>query len=148
MPTRQHAVFPARLEATPAIRQFVGRACAEAGLGDDDRFAFELAADEACTNIVEHGYSAGSAGEIGLEFETDGEIARLTLLDAGRSFDPADVPRPELGPALLERPVGGLGLHFIRTTMDEVLYRAEPNGNRLILTRKLQRRPPLQPGKE
>jgi len=148
MKVRQHAVFAARLEVTPAIREFVGRACADAGLGDDDRFAFELAADEACTNIVEHGYAGRAGGEIAVEFDADDRVARLTLIDAGRPFDPDEVPRPELGPALLDRPVGGLGVHFIRTTMDEVLYRTDPNGNHLVLTRKLQRRPPARPEKE
>jgi serine/threonine-protein kinase RsbW len=148
METRDQGVFAARLDMTPRIREFVARACARAGLAEDDRFALELAVDEACTNIVEHGYGGGKAGHITLEFEVDDLAARVTILDAGRPFDPADAPRPELGPTLLERPAGGLGVHLIHASVDEVHYRAEATGNRLELVKKLQGRAHVRPGKE
>ncbi len=148
MTARDHAVFAARLDNTPRIREFVKRACAAAAIGEDDCFALALAVDEACTNIVEHGYRPGEAGEILLEFEVEGETARVTIVDTGRPFDPADAPHPDLGAGLLERPVGGLGVHLIHASMDEVHYRAEPAGNRLVLIKKLQGRSQQRPRKE
>jgi anti-sigma regulatory factor (Ser/Thr protein kinase) len=148
MTARDHAVFAARLNNTPRIREFVKRACAAAAIGEDDCFALALAVDEACTNIVEHGYRPGEAGEILLEFEVEGETARVTIVDTGRPFDPADVPPPDLTGGALERPVGGLGVHLIHASMDEVHYRAEPAGNRLVLIKKLQGRSQQRPRKE
>jgi anti-sigma regulatory factor (Ser/Thr protein kinase) len=148
MPVHDQEVFAARLDITPRIREFVGRACARAGIADGDRFAFELAVDEACTNIIEHGYGTGDIGQIALEFEADDTAARVTIVDTGRSFDPADAAPPEPGTDLLERPLGGLGILLIRKAMDEVHYRAEPSGNRLVLIKKLQSRSPVRPGRE
>jgi serine/threonine-protein kinase RsbW len=42
------------------------------------------------------------------------------------------VPPPDLNADLESRPVGGLGVHFMKTLMDEVAYRRE--GDRNVLT--------------
>ena len=52
--------------------------------------------------------------------------------DDGIAFDPLEVPPPDLESSLEDRPVGGLGVHFMLTLMDEVTYRRE--GDRNVLT--------------
>ena len=55
--------------------------------------------------------------------------------DDGRPFDPfADAPTPDLEQSLDERPVGGLGVHLIRSFMEEVGYRREGERNLVSLT--------------
>jgi serine/threonine-protein kinase RsbW len=139
MTTRDHAVFAARIENTLRIRDFVERACARAGVTEDDCFALKLAVDEASTNIIQHGYGADRAGNVEVEFEADGDLARVAITDTGRRFDPRSHPDPDL-PGGPETPVGGLGVHLMRSSVDEVQYLVEPGGNRLVLIKKLQGR--------
>ena len=61
-----------------------------------------------------------------------GGVVTAEVSDDGRAFDPLKVPPPDLESDLQSRPVGGLGVHFIKTLMDEVSYRRE--GGRNILT--------------
>ena len=50
------------------IREFVAQAGAELDLDDCLVHDLQLAIDEACTNVIEHGYG-GQGGEIGLTIE-------------------------------------------------------------------------------
>jgi serine/threonine-protein kinase RsbW len=54
------------------------------------------------------------------------------VFDDGIAFDPLKVPPPDLTADLGSRPIGGLGVHFVKTLMDEVAYRRD--GNRNVLT--------------
>lgn len=88
-----------------------------------------LAVDEALTNIIRHAYQ-GQPGLMTVLFKDNAEKTEFILEDLGKRFDPTLVPSPKLP---REKP-GGLGIHFIRTVMDQVVY--DPSfkeGNRLHL---------------
>jgi serine/threonine-protein kinase RsbW len=95
-----------------------------------------LAVDEAATNIIVHGYR-GQPGDIEIEVENqDGSLA-VSLRDKAPPFDPTRVPMPDLSLPLDQRPFGGMGVHLMRQCMDDVIYRAPPQGgNELILVKK------------
>jgi anti-sigma regulatory factor (Ser/Thr protein kinase) len=102
------------LENIPRFREFVVDVCTRAGAAPDDCFALKLAVDEACTNIVEHGYGSDRDGAIALTVEIGDGEARVVLVDTGRPFSPEEAPRPDLDADWSDRPVGGLGWHLIR----------------------------------
>ncbi len=52
--------------------------------------------------------------------------------DDGRAFDPADAPLPDLNTSVEKRTVGGLGLHLVRSFVDELSY--SRSGERNVLT--------------
>ena len=56
--------LPAATESLLAIRRFVEDACSQAGLDDSASYDIKLAVDEACMNIVEHGYAGMDPGSI------------------------------------------------------------------------------------
>ncbi len=131
----------ARLENLARIRAFVAEACRQAGAPAETCSALTLAVDEACTNIIEHAYDGTAGGAIEIAVESLGEELRVTLRDRGRPFDPAAVPRPDLSADWKERPIGGLGWHLIRASVDDVDYGPDPGGgNRLILVKRRPRR--------
>ena len=135
-PVRQYATFEARLEKLADIRTFVEESCRRAGAADSVCFDLKLAVDEACTNIIEHGYS-GQPGSISLTVESAAGTLRVIIQDRGRPFDPARLRAADVTSAPEERPIGGLGWHLIRTSMDEVDYERDPaGGNRLTLTKR------------
>jgi len=42
--------------------------------------------------------------------------------DNGRPFNPLHVPEPDTKQSLEERPIGGLGVHFVGNLTDELEY--------------------------
>ena len=92
--------------------------------GFDDRAAqsIVLAVDEACQNIIVHGYGTRADGVVIMcLFRCDGGII-VRLRDFAPQVDPTKVkPR-----ALSDIRPGKLGTHFIREIMDTVEFRPVP----------------------
>ena len=90
-----------------------------------------LAVDEALTNIIRHAYQ-GKPGQMTVFVAAFGDKIEIILEDRGKKFDPTQVPSPELP----RHKPGGLGIHFIRTIMDQMIYDGQdPTGNRLRLVK-------------
>ena len=88
-----------------------------------------LAVDEALTNVIRHAYG-GNPGKMAVSVSTTENKIEIVLEDRGKKFDPTQVPSPELP----RHKPGGLGVHFIRTIMDQMIYDdQDPTGNRLCL---------------
>ena len=95
-----------------------------------------LSVDEALTNVIRHAY-AGVRGPIRLTFRDSEEKTEITIEDHGKKFDPTLVPEPKLP---REEP-GGLGVHLIRTIMDELIYDKNfLEGNRLRMIKRKPRK--------
>jgi serine/threonine-protein kinase RsbW len=95
-----------------------------------------LAVDELATNSTLHGYR-GRSGDIELKMSRTGADLEIVLRDRATAFDPTQVPPPDMSLPLEDRPVGGLGLHLVRHMVDELRYRARPEGgNEIVLVKK------------
>jgi len=90
-----------------------------------------LAVDEALTNIIRHAYQ-GKPGKMTVSVSAADDKIEIVLEDQGVKFNPTQVPSPELP----RHKPGGLGVHFIRTIMDQMIYDdQDPAVNRLHLIR-------------
>ena len=100
-------------------------------------FRVQLAIEEVVLNVMDYGYDADSGeGPHELEVIITSEADSLTIevVDSGRPFDPLhDASIPDLEASVEERKVGGLGIHLVRTMMDQVNYRREQGRNHLTL---------------
>src|SRR5262245_22671642 len=81
-----------------------------------------IALDEALSNIVFYAYEPGEQGEIVVRLVYQKDEIHVEIEDTGRPFDPLQAPAPDLDKPLHQRSVGGLGIHFIKSLMDEVAY--------------------------
>ena len=134
---------PARAESLREIREFIEKACREAGMGEPAAFDLKLAVDEACSNIVEHGYAGMEPGAIRVAFDSDAERAAVTITDRGQAFAPGEAPAPDLDAGWKDMRIGGLGVglgwHLIRKSVDRIAYERDPGGsNRLTLIKFLR----------
>jgi serine/threonine-protein kinase RsbW len=127
----------AELETLAVFRQFIKSFCREQQIDDDTCFELTLAVDEACTNVVTHGYAGLNPGSLILTLQGDGRRVVMTITDFGHPFEPSSAPAPDIEAALEERELGGFGLYFIYQTMDEVAYETSPEGNVLTLIKQL-----------
>ena len=95
----------------------------------------KLAVDEACTNIIVHGYKDMDPGSIILAFRIEPDRILVQITDFGHVFEPTEAPKPDVDAALEDRKLGGLGLFLIYQTMDNIDYQASEDGNTLTFTK-------------
>ena len=77
-------------------------------------------------------------GSIILALELDSQQVVMRLTDFGHTFEPREMPAPDVQAALEGGPKGGFGLFFIYQTMDQVNYEATEDGNCLMLVKRLR----------
>ena len=112
------AVFPADFEHLDAIRDFVGEAATQAGFSAKDIYAVQLAADEACSNVIEHAYKDTTGGDIEITCDIQPGEIKIVIHDHGVQFDMGKVKKPNLGKRLEDREVGVLGVYINYKMMD------------------------------
>src|SRR5262249_54552792 len=120
-------------ELRPMSEWFQGLA-ATAGLDPDTAWQAEVCLNEAASNIILYGYDDGVAHPITLEIEPLEPGVRMTLIDDGRPFNPAEPGELPVTQTIEEMRVGGLGLHLLRSFASEIHYRRDANRNVLVLT--------------
>ena len=127
----------AELESLARFRDFVGQHCQHKGIDSQTCYDLMLAVDEACTNIITHGYAGRNPGSIILDLELQSSQVIIRITDFGRPFEPSEPEAPDVSGMLAGRPTGGFGLFIIYNTMDAVDYKTTEGGNTLILTKRL-----------
>lgn len=81
---------------------------------------------------MRHAYHQDPNQKIEVTLEDDKDRIVFKIRDYGEKIDLAKVKAPELPP----KKGGGLGIHFMKSIMDEVQYdTGHPQGNELILTK-------------
>jgi anti-sigma regulatory factor (Ser/Thr protein kinase) len=95
----------------------------------------QVALDEALSNILRNGFADGAAHRLDVAIVVHGDRLIAELVDDCAPFDPLAVPPPDVGATLADRPVGGLGVHFVRHLMSRVSYTRIGDRNRLVLVR-------------
>jgi len=97
-----------------------------------------LVLEEIISNIIFYGYEDDLEHEIRIDLEKDSDTVTITITDDGKAFNimDAEIFEDTDKPAE-ERNIGGLGIHFIKTLMDQVEYRREANMNILTLKKKI-----------
>jgi len=101
--------------------------------------AIHISVDEAVSNAIVHGYREGARGEITVRLGRRPEGVVVEIEDDGGPFDPRQVPPPDLTLPLDQRPIGGLGIHLIRSLMDEMSYVHRAGRNVLKLVKSVSR---------
>lgn len=128
----------AELESLQVFRDFIVECCARHNIPGEIVFELKLAVDEACTNIIQHGYKNMDPGSIILVFRIEADRILVQITDFGHAFEPASAPAPDLNAALENRQLGGMGLFLIYQTMDNIDYQALEDGNMLTFTKYYQ----------
>ena len=95
-----------------------------------------MAVDEACQNIIRHGYHGDSDGSIRLSVDRRGDDVVVSLEDDAPTVDASQVKPRDLDDV---RP-GGLGTHLIAELMDDARFVTVPSerGKLLRMTKRIR----------
>ena len=138
MKNRHQMTRSAELESLSVFRNFIEKTCkAHERMDEPVCYDLKLAVDEACTNIITHGYAGMNPGSIILHLEMQPDKVFVNITDFGHPFEPSETSAPDVEAGLEDRPMGGFGLFFIYQTMDEINYDTTEDGNRLTFIKKL-----------
>jgi len=112
---------------------------ADNGLSDDEVMSVNLVLDELVTNIMDYGYDDGGRHEIRVTMTAEQGTLTIEVEDDARAFDPLAAPPPDLDLPLEERPIGGLGIHIVRSVMNSVEYQRREGHNILTMRKTIGR---------
>ena len=129
--------FNAIPERLHEMREALTDTLARVGCPEHARRLLVLAVNEACMNVIQHGYRGDPAGEMILEILNNNDGLEFRLTDFAPTVNPAQVkPR-----ALDDVRPGGLGTYFIRRIMDDFEFAVPKSGegNVLIMRKRIDK---------
>lgn len=99
-------------------------------------FTINLVIEELVLNIVNHAYG-GDSGEFEIIITSEDQALTVELIDSGPPFNMlTDAPTPDVAASMEERQVGGLGIHLVKTMIDELDYKREYGHNHVTLVKR------------
>jgi len=113
----------------------------QAGWDDAVLMQVNLVLEELIVNAIDNGYPDGRDGSIDVRIESSTKEICIHISDDGDAFDPFGVATPDLSLAIEDRPIGGLGIHLVRSYMDNCAYHYVDGHNQVILIKHLSYSP-------
>jgi anti-anti-sigma factor len=128
----------ARREEIPTACDFVLKLAAEAGIDERGLYHCQLAVDEVCNNIIEHGYGGERVDQvIDVVCFQEPTAFHIEIIDDSPPFDLLKHPAPDPMAELKHRSIGGWGVYIIKKVMNEVRYEYRDKRNHLIMSKFL-----------
>ena len=130
-------VIKTTIEELQKVEAIVDEISGAEGWQPDFEFKIRLVLDELCTNVVNYAHLDDLDHDMTVTIESDDDEVRVQIVDDGDSFNPLeDAPEPDTDSELVDRKVGGLGIHFVKTLVDDVRYWRDGNKNHLALSKR------------
>ncbi|MFA6469786.1 MAG: ATP-binding protein [Bacteroidota bacterium] len=135
---RSSISIPSQTERLNDVREFVSGLARLHGFGEDDVNKITIAVDEACTNIIKHGYGYSPDHSIEVEIIRTGNDFEIVISDKGKQFDPKAIQTPDMKDYLQHYRRGGLGVYLMKRIMDKVEFDLHRDRNVLRMIKTLQ----------
>jgi len=97
----------------------------------------QLAIEEHLTNILSHGYDDKLEHQIRVRVQLNMHELRIEVEDDGVPFNPLEQLAPDISKPIEQRPVGGLGIHMMRKSLDGMEYRRADGKNILVMIKRI-----------
>jgi anti-sigma regulatory factor (Ser/Thr protein kinase) len=119
------------------VAESVEEFCARLAIPAGNAFKLNVAIEELLTNTISYGYDDTGRHELGVDIKRERDMIIVDLSDDARPFDPLNAPPPDLESAIEDRRIGGLGVHLVKTLMDDVAYAYRDGRNHITLRKKI-----------
>jgi serine/threonine-protein kinase RsbW len=94
--------------------------------------------DELLNNTISYGYDDKAPHSIAVDLTLAADLLIADIKDDGKPFDPRQATPKPAGGTIRSRRVGGVGLHFVKTLMNEVGYTRKGRNNVVRLVRRVR----------
>ena len=131
-----HITLHNNVEQIALLPEFVEAVAAEAQLDHETTFNLNLALEEAVSNVILYAYPEGTDNVVDIEASVDEKNVSFVITDSGKPFDPTTKEEVDIDAKMTDRPIGGLGIHLVRTIMDTVNYERKGDKNIFTITKK------------
>jgi serine/threonine-protein kinase RsbW len=120
------------------VAEAVKGMCSVADLSPEDASLLSLCVFEAVTNSIRHAYNDEPDHQIEVVFSLDQDQIRIEVSDNGDPMEQPEEPDLDFDPGDIRNlPEGGMGLHIIYETMDQVAYESSDRKNTLTMVKRL-----------
>ena len=97
-------------------------------------YRVNLVLEEVGLNVIKYGYDDDLRHEIEFTVVSEADAITIDIWDDGKPFDPlTEGPTVDVDAPIEDRSIGGLGIHFMRTLMDNVQYERVHDRNHLTI---------------
>lgn len=100
-------------------------------------YQLNLSVDEILTNIITYGFADSVSHDITVSLSCSKSEVTIEIIDDGQPFDPLSYTPEGVGDDLEDRPIGGLGIHLVKTMMDEIQYERINNENKTTIIKHI-----------
>lgn len=102
-------------------------------------FHLTLVLDELVTNIINYGYADFDEHPIDVSLSIEGNIFTIRIEDNAEPFNILEAPEPELDTPLDDRlkPIGGMGVHLVKSMVHLINYERKDGKNILTLNKDI-----------
>lgn len=102
----------------------------------EEEYAIYLCLEELVTNVISYAWPDGGEHNINVRLSVDEDSIKVEIDDDGLEFDSVKHGQPDTTLPAEERPIGGLGIHLVKQTMDDMFYQRVDNRNIIIIKKK------------
>lgn len=122
------------LSALPMLAQAIQEFGTAHALSRDFQGRLNLVLDELVTNSVCYALPGRAEPELRLHLFVDQGTVVAQLDDNGEAYNPfEEAPEPDTSLGIAERPIGGLGIFFVKKLTDSSTYERIDGRNRITL---------------
>lgn len=125
----------------PSLDQFIDENHLEPKIG----YTLRLVVEEIVLNLINYSKQGQRTNEVRVFLSAGPEEVTLAIEDDGTPFDPRNAPAAPLPANLAEAAPGGIGLHLVRTMVDQLSYDSNDTRNRLEVRIRRSSEAPVTP---
>jgi anti-sigma regulatory factor (Ser/Thr protein kinase) len=114
-PPRASLTIENRLSELARVERWLADLMGRWAVPDRTVFAVDLVINEAVTNVINHAYSDTLTHQITITLADAADGVAVGILDDGAAFDPFEAHHFEPSQDLAQAPIGGRGIHLIRS---------------------------------
>ena len=123
-------------EINRALQSFAAF-CKRTQLTEDMQNSASIVLDDLLNNIINYAFENSEEHEIEVFFRADKQRLIIDVVDDGAEFDPFLKGEPDIESDIDERSIGGLGIHMIKSIMDDYFYKRIKGRNHITLMKRM-----------
>jgi len=130
--------IPAELNFIRPVTAYSVEIAKNIGFNKDDVGKIELALEEILVNVIKFGYEEDQDDKFDVFFESQPTGIVIRIAEKGVPFNPERLPKYQVDNPETDTSGAGLGLHLVKTLMDEIAFiRKGREGQEIHLTKHL-----------